>query len=89
MSAPQPGPAVDPARVPRFQKGAPVVADPNDLQRNYKEFLDLLPLTLALAGLPHSESGKYYSEEQIESRLFTLRHAYKAARNVARECIQR
>ena len=36
------------------------MADPNDLQRNYKEFLDLLPLTLALAGLPHSETGRYY-----------------------------
>ena len=63
--------------------------DPNDIQKNYKEFLDLLPLTLALAGLPQSDSGKYYSEEQIESRVFTVRHAYKAARGVARECIQR
>jgi hypothetical protein len=63
--------------------------DPNDIQRNYKEFLDLLPLTLALAGLPQSDSGKYYTEEQIESRVFTIRHAYKAARSVARECIQR
>ena len=65
------------------------MADPNDLQRNYKEFLDLLPLTLALAGLPHSESGRYYTEEQIEARVFTIKHAYKAARSVARECIQR
>ena len=63
--------------------------EPNDLQRNYKEFLDLLPLTLALAGLPTSDSGKYYTEEQIEARSFTIRHAYKAARSVARECIQR
>lgn len=65
------------------------MAEPNDLQRNYKEFLDLLPLTLALAGLPHSEAGKYYTEDQIEARLFTIKHAYKAARSVARECIQR
>jgi hypothetical protein len=65
------------------------VADPNDLQRNYKEFLDLLPLTLALAGLPHSESGRYYTDEQIESRVFTIKHAYKAARTVTRECIQK
>src|ERR1700676_2037317 len=72
-----------------IQKGARAVADPNDIQRNYKEFLDLLPLTLALAGLPRSDSGKYYTEEQIESRVFTLRHAYKAARSVARECIQK
>ena len=63
--------------------------DPNDIQKNYKEFLDLLPLTLALAGLPRSDSGKYYTEEQIESRVFTLRHAYKAARSMARDSIQR
>jgi hypothetical protein len=65
------------------------VADPADVQRNYKEFLDLLPLTLALAGLPHSETGKYYTEEQIEARLFTIKHAYRAARAVARECVSR
>ena len=65
------------------------MAEPNDLQRNYKEFLDLLPLTLALAGLPHSEVGRYYTDEQIEARVFTIKHAYKAARSVTRECIQR
>jgi hypothetical protein len=65
------------------------VPDPNDPQRNYKEFLELLPLTLALAGLPTSDSGRYYTEEQIEARVFTIRHAYRAARAVARECIQR
>ena len=65
------------------------MADPNDIQRNYKEFLDLLPLTLALAGLPRSDPGKYYTEEQIESRVFTIRNAYKAARGGARDCIQR
>jgi hypothetical protein len=65
------------------------VAENNDLQRNYKEFLDLMPLTLALAGLPTSDSGRYYTEEQIEARLYTIRHAFKAARSVARECVQR
>jgi hypothetical protein len=65
------------------------VPDPSDLQRNYKEFLDLLPLTLSLAGLPHSESGRYYTEEQIEARVFTIKHAYKAARSLTRECIQK
>ena len=65
------------------------MAEPNDIQKNYREFLDLLPLTLALAGLPQSDTGKYYTEEQIEARLFTIRHAYRAARSVTRECIQR
>ncbi|RLS44141.1 MAG: hypothetical protein DWH81_01390 [Planctomycetota bacterium] len=61
----------------------------SDLQRRYKEFLDLMPLTIALAGLPHSEPGRYYSEEQIETRLFAVRHAFKAARQLVREQISR
>lgn len=65
------------------------MADATDQQRRYREFLDLMPLTLALAGLPPSEPGKYYSEEQIEARVFTIRHAYKNAREVARDCVQR
>ena len=36
-----------------------------DLQQKYRSFLDVLPLTLALAGLPPSE-GRLFSEEQIE-----------------------
>jgi len=48
-----------------------------------------MPLTITLAGLPHSEAGKYYTEEQIEARMFTLKHAHRAARQLARECIQR
>jgi len=44
-------------------------ADPNvaEQQRRYREFLDLLPLTINLAGLPTSD-GKYYTEDQIETR---------------------
>ena len=61
----------------------------DDTQRRYREFLDLMPMTLALAGLPSSDSGKYYSEEQIESRVFTIRHAYKFARQIAKESVQR
>ncbi len=64
------------------------MAEASDQQRRYREFLDLLPLTLALAGLPDSESGNYYSADQIESRVFTVKHAYKAARLLARESIQ-
>lgn len=64
------------------------MADPSDQQRRYKEFLDLLPLTLSLAGLPASEPGRYFTAEQIESRVFTVKHAYKCARVLARESIQ-
>lgn len=61
----------------------------SEVQRRYKEFLDLLPLTLAIAGLPESERGRYYTEEQIETRLSSIRHAWKAARMIARECVQK
>lgn len=60
-------------------------SDPKELQRRYREFLDLMPLTLSLAGLPPSESGKSFTEDQIETRLFVLKHAYKAAKQFARE----
>ena len=65
------------------------MTDPADVQRRYKEFIDVLPLTLTLAGLPTSDHGRYFSEEQIEARLFTIRHAYKAARQLVREVIQK
>ncbi|MGH7128286.1 MAG: hypothetical protein ACREJB_04915 [Planctomycetaceae bacterium] len=65
------------------------MADPNEQQRRYREFIDLLPLTLALAGLPPSEPGRYYTEDQIEARVFTIRHAYRFAREMARESVNR
>jgi hypothetical protein len=63
------------------------VASNEELQRRYREFLDLLPLTLALAGLPQSEHGRYYSEEQIEGRTLTVKHAYAAAKKMAWDAI--
>ena len=57
-----------------------------DLQQKYRQFLDLLPLTLALAGLPDSE-GRLFSEDQIEARAITVRNAYKVARATAKECL--
>lgn len=58
----------------------------SDLQQKYRQFLDLMPLTLALAGLPPSE-GRLYGEEQIEARAMTVRTAYRVARNTAKECL--
>ena len=57
-----------------------------DLQQKYRQFLDLLPLTIALAGLPASE-GRLFSEDQIEGRGITVKMAYRVARNVAKECL--
>lgn len=58
----------------------------NDLQQKYRQFLDLMPLTISLAGLPPSEN-RLFGEEQIEARAITMRLAYKVARNLARECL--
>jgi hypothetical protein len=57
-----------------------------DLQQKYRQFLDLMPLTIALAGLPMSE-GRLYSEEQMEARAMAIRQAYRVARNTVRECL--
>ena len=65
------------------------MTEQNEQQRRYKEFMDLLPLTLSLAGLPPSEPGRYFGEEQIETRLFAVRHAHKAARSLVRELIKK
>ncbi len=63
------------------------MADASEQQRRYREFLDLMPMTLALAGLPESERGKYFNEDQIEIRMTVIRNSYKAARTLARELV--
>ncbi len=57
-----------------------------DLAQKYRQFLDLLPLTISLAGLPPSE-GRLFSEEQIEARAMTLKYAYRVARSTAKDCL--
>jgi hypothetical protein len=56
----------------------------NDLQQRYEEFLSLLPLTAALAGLPPS-AGRLFQEEQIEGRATTFRAAFKVAKSLVDE----
>jgi hypothetical protein len=56
------------------------VSDAESKQNKVREFMSLFPLTVELAGLPKSEAGRYYTPEQIEVRLITLRHAYRLAR---------
>ncbi len=51
-------------------------------QQKAKEFMSLLPLTVALAGLRECEPGKVFSETQLEARATSLRQAYKAARQL-------
>ena len=57
-----------------------------DRQRQkMSEFMQLLPLTLAIAGLPEAEPSKYFNEGQLEARANAIRNAYKQARHLLLE----
>jgi len=64
------------------------MSEPNEAQMRYKQFLDLLPLTVALAGLPPSDHGKAFSDDQIEARAMTIKKAYRQARHIAKAAIE-
>jgi len=74
--------------------GEPSISAPNssaqpspaEIQQRYKQFLELLPLTLALAGLPTAD-GRLYSEDQIEGRAMTIRTAYRVAKGAVRDAL--
>ncbi|MSU80035.1 MAG: hypothetical protein EXS16_18335 [Gemmataceae bacterium] len=51
-------------------------------QQKAKEFMSLLPVTLALAGLRVCEPGKIFSDAQLDARATSLRAAYKVARQL-------
>jgi hypothetical protein len=51
-----------------------------DRQRKINEFLQILPLTVAIAGLPTVEPQKHLNEGQMEVRATAIRNAYKLAR---------
>ena len=64
-----------------------MAADEETMKRRYREFLDLMPLTLAIGGLPQSEGTFNYNAEQMEIRANTLGMAFKYARQLAREVV--
>ena len=64
-----------------------MAADEETLRRRYKEFLDLMPLAIAIAGLPVSDSPFNFSPDQMEVRTHTLQTAYKLARQLARDSV--
>lgn len=57
-------------------------------QQKAKEFMSLLPLTVALAGLPDADPMRPFNEGQLEARATALRTAYKAARKIIMEVTQ-
>jgi hypothetical protein len=62
--------------------------DDEALKRRYREFLDLLPLTVAIAGLSSNTSNRSLTIEQMEARAQTLGGAFKLARQLARDSIK-
>jgi hypothetical protein len=64
-----------------------MASDEDALRRRYREFLDLMPLTIAIAGLPVSQAPINYSPDQMEVRSHTLHTAFKLARQLAREAV--
>jgi hypothetical protein len=63
----------------------PDAPSPDRQRQKISEFLQLLPLTLAIAGLPDAEHGKYFNEGQLEVRATAIRNAYKQARQLLLE----
>lgn len=57
-------------------------------QQKVREFMSLLPLTLALAGLAEAGPGQHFNEGQMEARATTLRSAYKIARQVILDVVK-
>lgn len=57
-------------------------------QQKYREFMTLLPLTIAIAGLGECEAGKHFSDGQMEARGTTIKQAYKVARQLIQEVVR-
>jgi hypothetical protein len=62
--------------------------DDDAIKRRYREFLDLLPLTVAIAGLSSSEGGRNFTSEQMQTRAQVLGNAFKLARQTVRESLK-
>jgi hypothetical protein len=64
-----------------------MAVDEETLKRRYREFLDLMPVTVAIAGLPTSEGTFNFNAEQMEIRANVLATAFKYARQLVRESV--
>jgi len=54
-------------------------------QNRMKEFLQLLPLTIQIAGLPDCHPDRIFTADQMEARVTSLRIAFKQARSLMKE----
>lgn len=57
-------------------------------QQKVREFMSLLPLTMALAGLPDTEPGRYFNDGQLDARATAIRNAYKVARQIIMDVVK-
>ena len=64
-----------------------MATDEEALKRRYREFLELMPLTINIAGLPPSEGAFNYTPDQMEVRANSLAIAFKLARQLLRDCV--
>ncbi len=64
-----------------------MAADEDALRRRYREFLELMPLTITIAGLPPSDTPFNFTPDQMEVRTHTLNAAFKLARQLVREAV--
>ncbi len=64
-----------------------MAVDEETLRRRYREFLELMPLTINIAGLPTSESPFNFTADQMEVRVHTLAVAFKLARQLVRDSV--
>lgn len=63
-------------------------ADEEQLKRKYREFMEILPLTMAIAGLPTSDTNRNYTPEQMQTRAQVLLNAYRLARQTVRDAVR-
>jgi hypothetical protein len=61
---------------------------PDRQQQKVREFMSLLPLTIELAGLPPSEPGKNFNNDQLEARAMTIKAAYRVARQIIHDIVR-
>jgi hypothetical protein len=62
--------------------------DEDTLKRRYREFLDLMPLTIAIAGLPENAGPRSLGSDQMEARAQVLHSAFKIARQMTRDVLK-
>jgi hypothetical protein len=63
-------------------------AEEEAIKRRYREFMDLIPLTLAIAGLPENTTNRSLSSEQMDMRAQNLLIAFKLARQAVRDAVK-